>query len=840
MKAVVMAGGFGTRIQPLTNAVPKPMLPILNRPMMEDVVIRLKKIGIKEFIFLLYFKADVVRNYFGDGSEFGIKIDYVVPDDDYGTAGAVKKAQDLIGKSPFFIVSGDLITDFDFAKIVDYHKEKSSKLTITVTPVVDPLQFGVVIVGNDGKIERFLEKPSWGEVFSDTINTGIYILEPEILDEIPADTNYDFSKDLFPKLMKKGLDLWGFSTRGYWRDVGNPSSYREVIDDIFLKKVNLPIMGEKIVFDNGVIYVGDNVKMDTKIKVKGVNVLGNNIDIEGQASIENIVVGDNTVIGKGTTIKNSTIWNDCFVGERVVIKNSVICNNVIVGKKTEISQGAIIAERCELEKGVRVEKDIIIWPNKLIEEGSIVSQNVIWGDKYKKSIFEGGKVSGHTNVELSCDIAIKLAQSFAAIFPAKTRIFASRDYHNASRMLKQAFVGGLLSSGIEIVNSKFVPSNVLINSLIGDEKMQAGVHFRQSETSALESEILFYDKNGMLIDTATEKACERIFFRENFRRVSSDEIEAIIENKNLTQNYIENFVKKIDEHRIAISKPQFLIDLLFGTTSTVFPQILKRLGIENVMLNTYFDDKRLSKLPTNIKQSEQNASKIIASLGYDGGFIIYPHGKKLELATNSGRLLPDHITLFVVLWLLDETCDKKQKVCLPVYSPDVFDKAFKRLEIKKTKIHTSSFEYLQKFDFISDAAGCFAFSNFAPNYDAMYACAKIIEMLSVSRLSLEEIVAKMPNMYYCHEIVNCAIEHKGFMMRKFTQDAVGKQSSFEDGVKIIEQDGSSITMIPDQYSQNLHLYVQAKSESLGKELLDNYRSKMQTWKDEKGKDDEKA
>ena len=183
------------------------MLPILNKPMMEHTMMALRDLGVKEFIVLLYFKPDVIQDYFKDGARFGIKISYIIPDDDYGTAGAVKLAQERIGDENFIIVSGDLITDFDFQKIFDYHKEKKSKITITLTSVENPLEFGVVIANKDGKVEKFLEKPSWGEVFSDTINTGIYVMEPEILEYIPQNENFDFAKDLFPLLMSKGVDI---------------------------------------------------------------------------------------------------------------------------------------------------------------------------------------------------------------------------------------------------------------------------------------------------------------------------------------------------------------------------------------------------------------------------------------------------------------------------------------------------------------------------------------------------------------------------------------------------------------------------------------------------------
>ncbi|MGP1561731.1 MAG: sugar phosphate nucleotidyltransferase [Helicobacteraceae bacterium] len=828
MKAVVMAGGFGTRIAPLTNSIPKPMLPILNKPMMEDVIVRLREIGVKEFIVLLYFKPEVIQDYFKDGSDLGIKIKYVIPDDDYGTAGAVKKAAKLIGKNPFIVVSGDLITDFDFQKILDFHKAKKSKVTITLTSVTDPLQFGVVICDSEGKIKRFLEKPSWGEVFSDTINTGIYVFEPEILDEIPENVNFDFSKDLFPKLMKNNLDLWGYDARGYWRDVGNPLSYRDVVEDILAGSVNFTFKGEKLNIDKGVLYVGEGVHLGKDIQVKGVNILADAVTIEPGVTLQNCVIGANTIIDKNASVKNSTLWDGCYVGEKAVINNCVVCSNTSIAKKCEISQGAIIAEKCELEQNVKVAKDVIIWPNKLIEESSIISQNVIWGDRYKRSIFEGGKVRGHSNVELSCGVSVKLGESFGTLLPIGSKVYVSRDYHHASRMLKHAFVGGLLASGIEIVNSRFVPSNILINSLLKNDEIEAGVHFRQSETNALETEILFYDKNGMLINTTTEKNCERVFFRENFRRVSNGELGDITDDNTLVPSYLKRFTKKIDAKSIILSNSKFLFDLLYGTTSTVFPEILNRLSIENIMVNSYFDDKKLSKLPINIVSSEENAKKIIRTLGFDGGFLIYPHGKKLELVCDNGNLLPSQISLLVVLWLLNELSTSVKKVYLPVFAPDILDSQFSKLKIKRSKINNLKFDELSKYDLISDCDGCFAFSEFGINYDAMFSSVKIIELLALAQMKISQIVAKIPKFFYTHEVVECNLELKGFMMRKFTAEAMGKESSFEDGVKIIEQD-LKVTMIPDQYAENLHLYIEAKDEAAGKKALSAYREKIAAW-----------
>lgn len=833
MKAVVMAGGFGTRIAPLTNSQPKPMLPVLNIPMMEHIIMQLKAVGIKEFVVLLYFKPEIIQNHFGDGSSRGIKIEYVLPDDDYGTAGAVKKAEKHLKGQPFIIVSGDLVTNFDFNKIIDFHKNKKAKLSITLTSVPDPLQFGVVITDSESKIVRFLEKPGWGEVFSDTINTGIYILESEILDYIPENTNYDFSKDLFPKLMNENITLWGYSAKGYWRDVGNPQSYREVMEDLLANKVDLFSSFTKTTVGNGVVYSHSKVDLPKDLVVNGSAVIGENVKIGSGVILKNVVLGNNTTVGDNSTIEFTTIWNDTKIGELVELKNSVICNNCIMGKKSVISQGAIIAEECEIGSSVHIEKDVIIWPKKTIEDGAIVSSNIIWGDKYKKALFEGGQVKGRTNIELSCEVATKLASAFASTLPVGANVYVSRDYHKSSRMLKRAFLSGLMSAGVNIINPHFIPSAVLRHSLSKHPEVLAGVHFRISEENSYESEILFYDESGLPINSGVEKSCERIFFRENFRRVSNDELGSIYETESLANDYLASVVSTIDLEAIRSSNPKVVVDLLFGNTSIIYPAIVNNLGIDNVILDAYFDDRKLSKLSTHIQEAKDNISQIIRSLKMDAGFMIYPHGKRLDIFTDEGRIVSGDQALLLMLRLLDITtpAGKKTKVYLPVWAPDVIDSELKNLEITRGKMHNLPASELKKYDFIGTTEKEFAFTEFGISPDAMFASVKLVELLAKSGEKLSNLVAKNGRYTFVHQQIGCDISLKGTLMRKFSEEAMGKEVSFLDGVKIVE-DGNFVVMVPDQYGDMVHLYIQAKNEESSAKLLTNYATKITQWKSE--------
>ena len=206
-KAVIMAGGFGTRLRPLTMNIPKPMVPILNVPMMEHIVNLLKTHDINQVVSVLYFQPESITSYFENGKDFGIDMQYVMANADYGTAGAVRNAYEMIQGERIIVISGDVLTDFDLTEAIAFHEANKSQATILLTRVSNPLQYGIVMTDDQGNINRFLEKPSWGQVFSDTINTGIYILEPEVVEMIPYQEEFDFSKDLFPLMLKKEMKL---------------------------------------------------------------------------------------------------------------------------------------------------------------------------------------------------------------------------------------------------------------------------------------------------------------------------------------------------------------------------------------------------------------------------------------------------------------------------------------------------------------------------------------------------------------------------------------------------------------------------------------------------------
>ena len=294
MKAVVMAGGEGTRLRPLTSNQPKPMVPIVGRPCMEHIVELLRLHGFDDVIVTLAFLPQAIRGYFGDGEALGVRMEYSVEEAPLGTAGSVRLAADKLDDT-FLVISGDALCDFDLSRLVDFHRERGAAVTVALKSMPNPLEFGIVVTDEEGRIERFLEKPSWSQVFSDTINTGVYVIERAVLRHVPRDRPYDFSKELFPLLLEMGRPLYGCVMDGYWQDIGNLDQYRQANFDALDELVRLNIAGVRL---RGNIWLGEGVDLDDLEAVQGPAFVGNYCRIARDAT-----AGPHAVLGASVTLR---------------------------------------------------------------------------------------------------------------------------------------------------------------------------------------------------------------------------------------------------------------------------------------------------------------------------------------------------------------------------------------------------------------------------------------------------------------------------------------------------------------------------------------------------------
>src|SRR5437667_7628585 len=345
MKAVVMAGGEGTRLRPLTSNQPKPMVPIVGKPCMEHILELLRSHGLTDIVVTVAFLPQAIRSYFGDGENLGLSIEYSVEESPLGTAGSVRLASGRLDDT-FLVISGDALCDVDLTRLVEFHREKQSSVTIGLKSVDNPLEFGIVVTDDEGRIERFLEKPSWGQVFSDTINTGIYVGEPEVLRHIPKDRPYDFSKELFPLLLEMGRPMYGHVMDGYWQDIGNLDQYRQANFDALDEKVRLNIPGIRI---RGNVWVGDGVDLHDIDALEGPAFLGNYCRIAPDAS-----VGPYSVLATSVTLREqartswSVIDSSTYIGRSAVIEGAIIGRACDIGTHVLVKEGAAIGDEVAL------------------------------------------------------------------------------------------------------------------------------------------------------------------------------------------------------------------------------------------------------------------------------------------------------------------------------------------------------------------------------------------------------------------------------------------------------------------------------------------------------------
>ncbi|MDF1552310.1 MAG: sugar phosphate nucleotidyltransferase [Deferrisomatales bacterium] len=827
MKAVLMAGGFGTRIQPLTQSVPKPMVPLVNRPMMEHIVVWLREAGITEIVVLLYYMPEVIQEYFGDGSRFGVNLTYVLPDDDYGTAGAVKCAERHLD-STFLLCSGDVVTDFDLAAILAFHRTRHAPVTITLTSVPDPLQFGVVITDAEGRILRFLEKPGWGEVFSDTVNTGIYVLEPEVFQRIPPGRAFDFSKDLFPTYLRDDVAIYGCKAEGYWRDVGDTDSYREALRDLLAGKVSLGFPGTRHATEDGTLWVEPGAApLPADLTVQGCAVVGSGARLGPGVVLDHAVIGPGARVGAGAHLSQTTLWSGVEVGAGAVLHNVVLCDGVQVGDGVRMEKGAVVAEGTEVGDRARFEKDLLVWPDKRVEADSVLSANLVWGDKWKKSVFEGGAVHGRTNVELSPEFSAKLGAALGSTLPRDSHILVGRDYLKASRMLKRAFLGGILSTGVNVHDVKMLPVPVMRYKLTSFGEV-AGVYFQQSPTESRGAQVVFYDGDGNVIDSGLEKAIERLFFKENFRRVDHSEVGAIQELQATTQFYREGYLRALDVLALQGRRYRVVLDLGNGTTGEYLPPLLNTLGCETVVLNTYPDERRLMRRMHETRDALQRVSQIVSALNADVGFYLTPGGQNLYVVDDRGRVFSGHDTLLCTLKLLAAAKPLGARVFLPVTAPHALERVEPSLRITRGKSSGLKTSAMHDMDLIAEADGKYAYPVFLHGADAMFAAAKLLELLARQECPLGEVYDGLPAFAYRRRQLACAVERKGLAMRRMSEDSVDKEASFIDGVQV-EIEGCSVLLLPDPHGPLLHLVVEGPEPAVVNGLAATYEAKVQLW-----------
>ncbi|MCL2697239.1 MAG: sugar phosphate nucleotidyltransferase [Oscillospiraceae bacterium] len=521
MKAVIMAGGEGTRLRPLTGTVPKPLAKLCGRPAVEYILDLLIRHGFTEAVFTLRYKGEMIERlfeseYYMTDSMFqektpdkGIDLRFSYEDEPLGTAGCVKKAAADF-TDDFLVISGDALCDFNLSAVLKFHKETHAEATVITKQVKDPREYGLVISdGKTGEITGFSEKPSYLNCISDYANTGVYVLNPSVLELIPDGKMWDFARDVFPKMLKENRPLMSFAESGYWCDIGDIDTYVSCQRDILTGKVNCTVNAKKIA--DGVYA---NNAIPSNVVIKAPAYIGRNVQLGKNCVISGTVLSDNVTLGANCRVNDSVILDGVISANELEASGAVICENVKIKSNVRLSDGAVIGEGTVINENASVESDVRVWQNKTIPANTAVLNDFKFGGKGKIEISERG-ITGDTNIDITPDFAAKAGCALSGLHP--NNVLVSCEENNASLSLKSALLAGISSTGVNSSDcgTATLPMLIHLSKLMLADLI---VHIRANS----KTEIIILNSHGLALTRQQERSLEGGLNRAEYRSAPSD------------------------------------------------------------------------------------------------------------------------------------------------------------------------------------------------------------------------------------------------------------------------------------------------------------------------------
>lgn len=820
MRAVVMAGGEGTRLRPMTANQPKPLLPVVNRPIMEHVLRLLRRHGIDDTVVTVQFLANLIRNYFGDGEELGMKMRYVAEEVPLGTAGSVRNAEEYLRDEPFMVISGDALTDIDLGDMIRAHRKRGAAVTIGLKRVPNPLEFGIVILDEEGRVQRFLEKPTWGQVFSDTVNTGIYIMEPEVMDYIQPGEVVDFSADVFPRMLNDGYPLYGYVTEGYWEDVGTHESYLRAQADVLSGKVDVDIDGFEVspgvwvaegaavasdAVLNGPLYVGDYAKVESGAELREYTVLGSNVVVRSEAFLHRAVVHDN-----------------CYIGASANLRGCVLGKGTDIMSRARLEEGSIVGEECVVDSEAYVANDVKVYPFKTIEAGAVVNSNVIWESRGQRSLFGPRGVSGLTNVEITPELVVRLASAYATTLPKGATVTTSRDASRAARTLKRAVISALTAGAIDVHDLEAAPLPVArFHTAQGG--VDGGIALRTTVGDPQCVDILFLDDRGAELSPAAQRKLERVFTRQEYRRAFPGEIAELSFPSRGLENYTYELLRSVDLTGVSETTLKVVVDCAGGTGALILPSLLGRLGVDVLTVNNRLDEAFPTDTTAREMRDLQRLGELVASSRADLGVRFDPVAERLSIVDENGELVPGDRALLMMLELV--TAERGQgEVALPVTTTRIAEQVCSQhgVAVRWTATATDQIARAAASEtiiFAGDGRGGFVIPEFSRTSDAVAAFVRLLGLVARARLSLSQIDVRIPHAHLLRRSVPTPWAVKGSVMRAVVEAAGDRALDTTDGVRVLEPDGAWILVLPDPAEAVTHLWAEANDSTVVQQLL---------------------
>lgn len=804
MKAIIMAGGEGTRLRPLTCNIPKPMMPIMDKPVMEYAVELLKNNKITDIGVTLQYLPDEIMNYFGDGKDFGVNMRYFIEEIPLGTAGSVKNAECFLDDT-FVVISGDALTDIDLTKAITFHKQNNSMATLVLKEVAVPLEFGVVVTDSSGRIKGFLEKPSWSEVFSDKANTGIYLLEPEIFSCFEKNQKFDFSNDLFPLLLNEKKPMFGYVAEGYWCDIGNIEQYIRCHFDILKGLVKVNIKGEK--YRDG-IWIGEHCEISEKAEISTPVYIGSGTKIyDGSKIGPYTILGKNNIISSNATIKRSVTFDNCYVGENAQVRGAILCKKVQLEAKASVFEEAAVGDDTLVKERALIKPGIKIWPNKIIEASTIIKENVIWGGKLSGSLFGKKGVSGEINVDITPEFVSKLGSAYGSLLEPDSKVAIACCDNGAAQMFKYSLATGLQSMGIEVLDLKRM-ARALTRQATMFFGVQGAIHV-SIDNDIEKVHIVFMDGTGLDIDKNLQRKIENSFIREDFRRVKTDTLKQINHVYSCLDYYTRQLINVLGVHNIRVQKYKVVLSVNNPMVFSIIQNVLQEVKVN---VKVYSEYNNLLGLKREVIESNANL-----------GIRIDDECEEAVMIDEKGNIIKDELFDAVKALVMLKSSNIKTLV-VPVTASSTMKQIAEMCGCRFIRTKTSQKCILDAL--LANEKNISRreiINTYLMTLDSISVCALTINLMATSNLPLSSILAQIPRYHIAKKEVKCPWNMKGRVMRNLIEESNSKSVDLIEGVKLNYEEGWAL-VLPDAEEPLCRVYAESKDSEeltrLTEELLE--------------------
>ena len=763
LQAIIMAGGEGVRLRPLTLDKPKPLVPVLGEPVMGYSLKLLKRHGLLDVAATVLYLPHAIKEAFGKGEKYGVRLHYLEESHPMGTAGSVRLAKGMVTDT-FVILSGDGLTDCDLNEAIAFHKSRKALATLVLKSVPIPLSYGVVITDETGRVQRFVEKPDWSGVFSDQVNTGIYILEKEVLDLIPEEGAYDFGKDLFPRMVQEGMAVYGYPMTGYWCDIGDQGAYLQAQLDLLRGEADFQIPGRP----SGHAILEGTCILEPNVMLEGLCYIGEGALIkQGAILSEGAVIGPGVIVEEGARIARSCLWEFSRVGRCARVEGAVVCRDGQIRPGGRMMEGTALGAGAVLGSHARLNSGVKVWPQKEVGSEVIASENVVWGDLKRLHLNENGAVT--------LDSPSRADQLAAAAILGLHASSVALCFRGDGEALYNILAGAFAARGAHTL-------------LMGDG-------YAPILTTAMRAMQL---PLGVMVDGQ-----QVTIFGGDGLMLKKSQIQAI-ESAALKQEYPPAFAQTAPMTPASGMKELYFASLLKGADQKDFEK-------SNLHVAVFCDDASLLSLAlralskAGLKKIRGQSAKDRTLQSWETGFLLEPDGTSSYVMNKT--VLPDETSQRMLAWQL-----AAREGCLPLFAfPDTL-RAVEGLGSVRWKWDFSALNKEEQAALLRQ-------------YDLMHdGLLRMLALLhALADRSLASLLEQLPKTHQVRRDVPCPTGEKGRILRQLCANA--REKELGEGLRI-RHGGGSVWLSPFQDRDAFRVQTESFDAEFAGELCTHYAGRI--------------